>query len=524
MALTARKQTRTPTLSARRISFQPSSLWSRRIAVSGGAGALLMSLLPACGQRTTEVRDSGILPLIESARVPAVYELADGACQTDTANYGLTGTTIFAWDNQAVDTVPVPLNGGDPLQSAAISETTWNDRFERVCDYNRPSGAQCADDAGNERGWDQTSSSGKLRVCKDGHAYGRTTYEGVALTSSYFINAAYDKYRALAEPGAPVTPIRLSVLPTFIDYFDHFPQGNRLYRARTFITHNLAYFPGSTMIVVFPEEKARAATSPGFLWESGFVLAHEYGHHIDAMRHAVQFRAMGLTWNPRTHSFDDEAALTGGNGRDTERAQLQGALAEGFADLLAYYVDGGSGRSLVGLPDLGYNRNVGTTTFSNGDEKILTPDRLKDLLHSRAGSSAGTPLQNELSYADIHTVGAVLAHTVDQFLARLALTDTAITPGSPADINRRYQLALAWMDVVVAAQVRLPDGASGAELLSPLTEAFEAVTQAQLTAFPLTATPDAGDAQLRLAICTDVLARLPALPRPPFPTNGTACS
>src|SRR5262249_55571374 len=142
---------------------------------------------------------------------------------------------------------------------------------------------------GVEKSWVQNpgASGGTLRICADGRTYDRLSYEGVALTSLFYLQRARDTYQRLAVAGgAPAPqPIALRVLPAFKDTYDNYNDANGDNQLVTYITHNLAYFPVGQMIAVFPETATVSAKESGFFWESEFVLSHEYGHHLDYTRH-----------------------------------------------------------------------------------------------------------------------------------------------------------------------------------------------------------------------------------------------
>ena len=198
---------------------------------------------------------------------------------------------------------------------------------------------------------------------------------------------------------------------------------------------------------------------------------------------------------------------------------MQGALSEAFADLLAYYSEGATGASLLGLPGIGKNRDIAGASFVNGDDKILTEDRLGVLFGLRdEGEVSGRRAE---VLADIHIVGAILSHTADQLFQ--TLTRTRFTPGSPEDVNQRYKMVLTWMDALVDGSAQLTSAQSGADVLQPLSLAFERVTDAFFGAFPLTDGGSLTEAKVRAELCTEAKELLPSLKAPPFASADGRC-
>lgn len=479
----------------------------------------------ACGARDHKGVNRGIIPIVESRESPREYTLADPECQTKSETQTLTKTQIYAWDGDQVVTKDVDLTGttsGKSLTAPAIRETTWNDQFERFCDLKRGRDHACDDTKnGGELAWyrNDDTSGGLLHICKDNFAYGRETYESVALTSAYYIERANSRYMALGDSPQALPKIYLSVLPEFIDYLDNYQIDGQSKRYKRYITHNLAYFQGGQMIAVFPENVLAGADPKGFFWESEFVLAHEFGHHIDWSRHGIALESLGLKWNPMTHSFIDQVSMAAGQGAVSGRGQVVGSIAEGFADLLAYYSEGATARSLVGLAELGQNRNIGTGKFSNGDDKVLTEDRLEHLLKDDDGDE----IEGAPRFSDIHIIGAILSHTMDDVFTSLIDADGTIVAGSEASVRRRYQLTLAWMDALVGELKKAKsDGATGASLTDPIARALEKTVDGYFTRFPLTGDDAPGMDAIRAEVCRKTKEALPAIPIGAFAAS-TGC-
>lgn len=466
----------------------------------------------------------GVLEIVPGPGVPASYRLADPDCQATRPStpLALHNTVVPAWDGDGLALKPATMQGivsDDSLRSEAVSLTRYADKFQRICDFRKPEGRECDGANGKEQSWvgpDPQSPQGKLRVCKDGVAFDRDTYEGVGLTSTHYIERAYGRYQAIA--GKTLPQIKLYVLPSFVDYYDNFvdQRDGRTKRLELTVTHNLAYFPGSPLVVVFPEKK-EAVNPAGFLWESSFVLAHEFGHHIDFTAHGQLQEQIGLTWSPTRHGFIDLTSFASTGSAASERAQVAGAYAEAFADLLAFYAEGASSQALVGLKCFGKNRDVARETFAGGLDKILTDDRLGLLLGR--GDEPRDADCTKPRFSDIHTGGAILAHTLDRAFKMLTAADATLSPDSEAEIAARYRLTLAFKDRLAEASTNLTSGTRGAALFAPFSTALAAVTDKHFTGLTLRDEPGTEPQAVRSELCRLVAERLPVV-EPPFQLAG----
>ena len=490
---------------------------TKGVPTSPAAIALLAVALASCGREAARPAQSPppVVPLVVSPHPPATYGLADPAC-TFGPDLAVSRGQIYAWDGPTVAAREVPFHdtvSGESLRSVAVERTTRGEVFERDCDSSRAPGHACDGDDGRERPWTQTTGPTPLRLCRDGFSYARSSLEAIAATSLYFLQAARDTYDALAvKDGAQQpAPLTLSIMPRFIDNYDHQrDEQGREVRLQRFVTHNLAYFQGSGMIAVFPE-RIDSPQRVGYFWESAFVLAHEYGHHLDYTRHGTLLREAGLSWDPLRHGYQD---LFGDGSATSGRAQLVGALAEGFADLLAYYVVGTSNRSMAYVPDIGVNRDVGQASFASGDEKLMTASRLVQLLGADSGY-AGSGLR----YGDIHIGGAILAHGIDsafQVLTRSATPGSASLEGA-TDAPARYRLALAFMDAAVTELAAVPvDERQPQNLFAPIGRALAATARGHLDRSGLTEERRG----IEQRYCGTVQRQFPALANPPFAQGG----
>lgn len=498
------------------------------VGIAGiGLGLGLALTSSGCGRSRREI-DTTIPPSVTtpvlSLAPPLSFEIADPECQNGPGLATLTATEVRSWQGQAPVATTVTLSkttSTDTLSDEAIGLTTYGDGYQRSCDFRRGHGLRCQDASGRELLWRETSSGKSLKICRDGNAYPRLSHEAVALTSLYHLQTARSLYAAVASSGSPMpAPLRLAVLPTFATDLAHYPiktgDGTREGLVRTFVTDNLAYFPDAQMLAVFPIRESEANLLHGYYWESAFVLAHEYAHHIDLTRHAGAMAAVGLRWNPMLHGYVTDRTLAGSTPTPSttrQPARLAGAMAEAFADLIGFYTADAREDAVSGLPYIGRDRVVTQDQFRGGSPKTLTSERLDTLLVG--GGKLGDDL---IDFGDIHAGGAVLAHTLDQIF--LQLTGTASAVRSSDDIKQHYQLALQFMDTYTAlatASRNAERDLTNSELLAPLGLAITQISNDYLSSETGQATADpAKVAKVKKVICALVKDRVPALTTPPF--------
>ncbi len=448
----------------------------------------LIILGGSCGRPANDGR-SPLRPIVTTKSPPATYQLADEACNGASPKTArVWGAQIWTWEDSQIKTSTARFNtltSEASLVSDAISATSWRDVFERRCDIKNPTGP-CINDDGSEKGWVLKSSGGGLRICEDDAKFPRRSYETVALTSHYVLEKAYQTY--LSATNTTIGKIKLSILPHFIDYYANFYQAGQNKTLKTYVTGNLAYFPVGQMIAVFPE-KAGSTSSTGSLWESEFVLAHEYSHHIDFARHGKTLAAAGLIWDPTLHGFRD---LDATDQTKSKRARIRGAYAEAFADLLAYYTEG-SNKSIRGVPEIQRTRDVTSDTFANGEAKKLTSTSLLEL-------TDGLPSQEQsVNFSDIHIAGSVMAHAA----YRVFETVLSANSSSPETDNLGYKMTLALGDALANSREDYT--------LSPLKVALEKAVEKGLgkgqDEIPLS---------LKQNLCKIVEDLIPAIPDLPF--------
>ena len=527
---------------------------------------LVTAGLTSCGRTDSpSPPQKPILPILAVREAPQDYTLADPGCQEDSGEHRLSTAAIGAWHGDEVGQHSVPLKDTftrRSLVNSAISRTTFDEVQERWCDGSVGPSQVCLDKNLREPSWDTVRPAKDLRICRDGYEFGRQTYEGVALTSAFYIQKARERYLSVAGNEKVPDLIVLSVLPHLTDYYVTQNLQGQSVQIKRYMTHNLAYFPDRETIVVFPESKKRAETAQGYLWESAFALAHEYGHHIDFERHGFAYREGGLLYDPVLHAFlewdptvaeeshRDHVALlqndsllrpiqsrrpahhfhsAAGNGQylgafglyESRRSLLGSALAEGFADLLAYYTDGASGQSVVGLPGIGRNRDVGSRYFGDGRPKVLTDEHLQVFFREKVERDS---LAYYSRFSDVHTVGAVIAFAADQIFSRILNTYSSNSREPNDIVGQRYLLALLWMDRVTASLANLAPNADRKDLARSISQGFESTMSRHLSSFPLDSRDsNSASDELKRDLCLTFEAILPGLGPLPFADAREGC-
>jgi hypothetical protein len=512
-------------------SYRPQALIRKAWRYFGASPSALTLLslagLSSCGRQEQTTRsDRPVLPIVAVRDEPVEYLLEDASCQSSQENVPLTRTSIPAWDGSDLVTKSITFKEtktGASIESPAVGRTIFQEELERYCAASYGSQRICIGKDGKEEPWTTVSPGRPLRVCQDGRTYGRNSYEGIALTSTYYLQHARETYLRASRESTGPAPIVLSIMPHVVDYYPTENAKGEPVRVKKYVTHNLAYFPDSTLIAVFPEGRKRALTDKGFFWESSFALGHEYGHHIDFSRHGGRYRSGGLHYIPELHMMSDVLAESQGFPSQSRRSLLGGALAEAFADLLAYYADGASGRSIAGLPEIGPNRNVGIARFGNGEAKVLNDERLQVFFRELNVESV-PPTSSR--YLDIHMVGAIIAHASDQIFVRLLKAHNEPGASTSLDADQRYLLTLDWMDSVTEALARLKPESSRDELTSVLGKAIEFAATRHLAVFPLGSANDRAETEtleLKRDICLTTEVLLPALSGLPYADASGSC-
>ena len=379
---------------------------------------IIAVMLGACQRPTRAVPEPPVpqLPPVVSER----YFLYDNACHAEQHESEVEQPTqIYLTDFAqplAVDT------SQQSLRTQLIDSTRYGQTYERRCHFY--SQQYCLDADFRPAQWIKVKNSGgQLRICAAEQDYPRESYEHVALVTALHLQRAQRFF--VRSTGQDVPSLSLLVLPFFRTVYTDKEgelQQQMMYR-------NIIYYPGSKTLAVLPDNDNFHGRS---LWESSFVIAHEFAHH-------AQFA-------PRQKWQTSLAAMPslGGQGTSTTRKIAKRSLEaflEGWADLYAFYAEGENPSDIVSYPCFGYNRDIANPVFADRSRKALTPAVVADFY---AGKSTGHACVHP-DFSDTHIVGAVLAHYLHRIVS-FVLTSWGETP-SPAV---KYRYMHGWLSTVLA--------------------------------------------------------------------------
>lgn len=459
----------------------------------GKTGRLLLiaALFSGCGSVFSRPNES---PLIQRAVVTPYppsdrYFIEDESCQTQRSPLSIHSAYMTSWNPSGFDLLLEHLwqtNTSRSLRSPAVNEVIWGRKHLRECDQRDEFGAHCLDKRGYELPWKHLTNDRKLlRVCRDQFVYDRDSIEAMALSTVHRLNTARQR-TVSARPNMNLQPLKVELVPHFVDRHTYSGTESEGYFDRDYyLADNMAYFPSSNMLAVFPETQQRAALADKLLhyWESSFVLFHEFGHHVQQALVPITESEKGVVWHPTQHSFLNRLTPKKNSAEIQRRALMWSVIAEAFADAFAYYAAEEKPGVYLGLEtSLSVGRNVRLGYFEDGlTEKKFTVSMVQELLSdpSTQGLSA---------FQDPHRVGAVLAHALDRifdaFLSEMAKVQpnrsrTVAIAGTPQERYRmKLQLLFRWLEqFAMDDQVTRHRGVSEQSLFYPLKNSLEIVLQ-----------------------------------------------
>jgi hypothetical protein len=375
----------------------------------------LVMLVAGCGEDRRVERSQP--PEITTERVslepPAKhYFIADSDCQAGSSEHQFTRLPTYQLGARGLTPVEVDVPGlisQKSLSSQSVAHTIFGRVYERRCDQNTPQGRQCLDKYGTPLAWTYSDADTRyLRVCSD-RRFDRDSYEGIAQASIAAIEKARNSIMRATNLALVPEPVTLEILPTYRSIYAGYPSpsaANRRIDYVKYITNNLFYSPSSKMISVYPEtddtyQRLLTGAVPSHLWESPFVLAHEFGHHVEASIAAASNAVLAVEWSPITHQYELLSLTTGTNDDLAYLRLMLGALSEAFADLVGYYSEQGETAAINRLPTLAVDRDPTSSRYGDGSDKIFS-DALVNLLKDPRFEGERSP----------HRVGAIFAYAI----------------------------------------------------------------------------------------------------------------
>jgi hypothetical protein len=389
--------------------------------------ALFMALLTllGCGRQRTSVTnpEETFLPLtVLEGQQPEIYPFGDERCQASetSAPDKLNSVKLQLWHDGEVKDREIDLKSlqlsGASLNGPHISQVTVNSLFERQCDATNASPPECRDQRDHPAGWFVTERGQPLKICSADSTPPRKSLEHVGLAAAVAVEKSAQTLEDFIPEIKAIAPLEILAMPRFdtrwSPWFHNGDKGHYL----THVTENLAYFPESPatapFIAVFP--KSTRHQDGIYLWESEFVLAHEFAHHVE--------RKLGMD------RF----------GKQVSTIRL--AASEAFADSLAFASQNASSETLKGIPCVGQDRDPSEWAFTNGVAKIID-----EALISRLGATSSQSTKDEHTNCQgvlpqsAHGIGTILAHWLHEFAKTTPVYDRE--PG-----RALAHLTVTWLD------------------------------------------------------------------------------
>lgn len=398
-------------------------------------GLLLLLTLPGVGcSRSQDSEGNPLGPTITDSTIAGQYALADVGCQDSEADLTLDNTSTWQFDgtkSHEAGGFTAKSSNDTGLSGDAISSSYFGLHVRQTCTKS-DGGLDCK--AGK-----LISAPKVLKVCQSNQHFSQTSYEGIGLTSLAHIEAAAKFYRTLEGSLSTLVRANLFVIPIVEKVVTNSANGRT---GSFFESDNLAYlaeYVGAPAFLIFP--KGATSSELGIwknlnLWEAPWTLAHEFGHHVlrthtrvtsfsglTAGRPQIASTASeGLIQLPDRQRGRDDMELqverTAGGERVVDRDLIWDGMNEGFSDLFAFYSRGAQPGQSSGIDCFAHNRDVEEAAFADARPKKLDQGMLAAFMStSKVSASRDCNVPN---FQDIHILGAVIAHGVNELFADVA--------------------------------------------------------------------------------------------------------
>ena len=314
--------------------------------------------------------------------------------------------------------------------SKAVDATYYGLVQSRRCEFDEKGVLNC------QLPLEPIRSERYLKVCQREQAYPRNSIESVAMTAAVQIDRAWDFYHQL-EHRKSLARVKLLIHP-FYEKEIYNNKGN--FVKRTTMKDNLTYSYSSKkfpIFTIYPSGAFQDINSgiSGYLWESPWAMAHEFGHHVfkthTGLQHFSPTSLMASNHDSKQASLMKRNEWTGSfQKKDFE------AVNEAFSDMFAHYVIAGSGDYTKGFPCLETSRYLLSKTFKDGAVKKLTRPSLMNF-YSLEEKSISNHCQTT-DFSRSHTMAAVIARGMHQIFS-LSYQD-------PPDRRKLASKLLNWAD------------------------------------------------------------------------------
>lgn len=401
----------------------------------------------------------GVVPATEIES----YPLGDAGCQEAPETLDLLeSANLDFWQDGSISPRSLDLQElqikSTPLSSNLVGAVKFDAVFRRTCDAAQAAPPVCTPSDTSATGWKPLHQGHTLKTCKARMSPVRNNIEHLGLAAIATIEKSGRTIKNSLPAGTHLPKVQVLVAPRFETHWTPWTQNGRPSIYQSILADNMAYFPATSttppFVALLPKRKSLGSSDSDSvnLWESQFVIAHEYAHHVE--------HSLG-----KAHFSDTQS-------------QLRLAVSEGFADVLAFAGLGASSSSLKGIPCIGKDRAPDSLEFSTGIPKILTPALLARL--GDKSNAALTPLaESEKSICQgvpphsAHGIGAILAH----WIMELASYTPRYESAREGTLN---QVAIDWLTNVessIGAGDLLSDSGDSSTRKKELTLILQALEQ-----------------------------------------------
>lgn len=399
-----------------------------------------------------------------------VYPLDDAGCQEAPENTStIHSAQLFSWELEGVrqldtrfETFSVKQN---PLQASFVTSAQIGSSFLRTCDIGLASPPTCLARNGSHHGWKLFVPGKPLRICQTAPYPNRRSSEHLALAAISAIEFAGLKLQKFLGDEKTLSPVSVLVAPKFETRWTAHGKGPDHTAYQHFMTDNLSYFSRSEStppyIAILPRIKPTEShvDRSVHLWESKFIVTHEYAHHLEDTLAISRFNEL--------------------------RSPLRISASEAFADLVAFATLGGSSH-ISAIPCIGRDRAPENSQFYTGIEKILTNQIFSRAIDPSLAVYADAPTRKVAETIDCQGISPQSVHGMGAILAHLTLELTSYTPAFDADLTGTLlRISTSWLqgvDAKIGVGNALPERSSGASNPAAMLADLESIADALETA------------------------------------------
>ena len=364
------------------------------------------------------------------------HKIHDESCQKESPKAIIGGVQAYLLqEDLGLQLTPAPKMTATTLgmSTAAVRATTYG--LELFQEY-LPSGVSLP--------MRTTQNPKPLKICRS-QAFPQRTYEAALATTVTLLNNARESYVTLAG-AKEIPPSNLHIFPKISVSRGSEDENNHNNIKARIIADNAAfsYSNGRSHFYIFPRslEALEADFFADFdLWESPFVMNHEFGHLVfdsyfydEGPAHHTLYKECFK----RQHFPKDSSEFMGSN-------DIMSAFNEAFADLLSQYLqDREPSTELEGHTCLEKTRSIVSPDFNDGRLKELTEYNLTEFTLNLSSSTLSCQTTD---LSDVHHMGAIIAHSFHFMLSTQDLTNRV-----------KAEVLLQWLTIISQEKHSLQTG------------------------------------------------------------------